>query len=55
MEPKDLVQELLTDGYDLQQISDFLCDGSALLGKGITDQCLVDQAYLLVQEMMKGT
>lgn len=42
---KEIVNFYLKDGFSLQEIADFLCDGEALEKEGITDQCAVEAAF----------
>jgi len=45
---KEFIKELKTEGFDLKQIADFLCDGEALAARGISDQRFVEECYDLV-------
>lgn len=54
MNGKEIVDYYLSEGFSLQEIADFLCDGAALAAEGLTDQCAVEAAFEIVNELMKG-
>ncbi len=50
MNAKTIIEELKAEGFDAQQIKEFLEDGAALAEKGISDQEVVEEAHALIQE-----
>ena len=51
----EIINDCLEDGYDWQDIINFLCDGEALAKAGITDEDIVNEAYSFCEEMIKRT